>query len=295
MASCSKPIKGSNSSEDEWKPGDEAVTLAEVHGVKRKNMKKVTARKTIKISIKPRQTAAEELPKESSKTFLPLKDDNTTIIKEEYLDKDRDQDMKMMLFLGFPYGFVDQSISTWSSSGAMRAFLGCSCTKHDWFLTTRGLYQTTSIGVHDGKGDNIFTFMMQCRSMYWAVRVGISKSTGVACVLWRGKRPVECEPGFLPRTGPFVEDTLNRMYSNYFRRNYDRCTHENRCADMVWFDGTETEDSGSSASAQGITIDSSGVVSEISGPSVVDSVESARPKRSAAVGPKKYVDEVEEV
>ena len=278
-------LKPTDTSDDEWKPGDEGLSLAEIHGVKRKAVRKCTARKTTKISPKQVQAAAKEHPEESPKFLLALKDQDTPISEREYSEMSRDCDTRMMLYLGFPYCFVSQSIGSWRKEDSMKSFLGCSCKSHSWFLTTKGVCDATTLGGNDCKGSNVFHFLMRCRTMFWVVRVSINTSSGVGRIVWRGKRPVEGEPGFLPRAGMYMEATLNDMYRNYFCRNYDRCAHENRCAEMLWFDGSETESSGSLESASDAGSSSIGAVSEVS-------VESSRPRRAASASPKSYTEEV---
>ena len=96
-------LKPTDTSDDEWKPGDEGLSLAEIHGVKRKAVRKCTARKTTKISPKQVQAAAKEHPEESPKFLLALKDQDTPISEREYSEMSRDCDTRMMLYLGFPY------------------------------------------------------------------------------------------------------------------------------------------------------------------------------------------------
>ena len=62
----------------------EGLSLAEIHGVKRKAVRKCTARKTTKISPKQVQAAAKEHPEESPKFLLALKDQDTPISEREY-------------------------------------------------------------------------------------------------------------------------------------------------------------------------------------------------------------------
>ena len=127
---------------------------------------------------------------------------------------------------------------------------------------------------------------MRCHLMHWACEVAICKETGISGTTWRSKRPTECEPGFLPRVGPFVEFVLNELYHSYFQSNYDACVHQNRCAEMHWLDGDETEDTGATGSSVGSVSSTAGVVSEVLGPLV----ESSRPKRAAA-GRKVYTED----
>ena len=56
------------------------------------------------------------------------------------------------------------------------------------------------------------------------------------------------EAGFLPEAGMFVTSVLNQMYNNFVHRHYDRCSVENRRAELL--------PDGSVASTVGETSDS---------------------------------------
>ena len=283
-------LKPTDTSDDEWKPGDEGITLEEVHGVKKRRvLRKCTARKSCRITIKTGQRAVQKVPKESAEGEVPKENKDATIIKHKYTEVERKLDLGMMMYLGYPYTFSNHSIDSWDKDRSIKSFLGCKCAEHQWFLTTRKICNSHLIGFDDSKGENGFTFFMRCRTMCWGVKVKICASSGVAWVDSRSKRPAACEPGFLPRAGPFIEDTLNRMYHSYFRRHYDACSHENRCAEMYWLDGDETDESGSAVSAGGTgTVAGSSVVSEVA----TARIESSRPKHAAASGPKSYTEEI---